>query len=98
MTQRWHPLTDAEAAKIEYVAVTDARYFTPWSPQVIDMVHYRTKKTYISLTDCDDEGNPDWSTQTVYRLRALSEDGKLGILRREDDEEPDEPPHWREGQ
>ena len=84
-----HPLTDREQERLIWVDVADAQDMAPWTPDSWD---FRLKKTHVWITDYGEDGALDLATQETFRVRTM-DGNRLGLLRPEDDEEPNVPPY-----
>lgn len=85
---RWHPLTEREQERLIWVDVENAQDMAPWTP---DSWGFRLKKTHVWITDYGADGTLDYGTQETFRVRTM-DGNRLGLLRPEDDEEPNVPP------
>jgi hypothetical protein len=78
------------------IEVEDSTDLDPW---YLDWGSGEWKKTYISITDLNEDGTPDYATSEMVRVRSRN-GNQVFVCAPEDDDEPDEFPgtYWREDQ
>ena len=53
---------------VQRLALPHGHGLKPWTPQPIDLVHFRLVPEHISITGYDDDGNLDYATQERFRV------------------------------